>query len=138
MDCLLEVLIPIFGEFLFGLVWELLANVVAWTFRQVRTAGDPSYTSALDSPRLVAVLLWALTGLACGFVSVGIAPRPMIHVTVLRVINLIVTPLLMAGAVVAIQGWFRKSRPTPAEFLNAYLFAVCYLLTRSFFTWTAH
>lgn len=137
MDCLLEVLIPIFGEFFFGLVWELLANGAVWTFKQIRTAGDPTYTSALDSPRVVALLVWALTGLACGFASVGIMPKPMIHVMILRVINLVVTPLLMAGAVLAFQSWLRKTRATPAAFLNAYLFAICYLLTRSFFTWMA-
>lgn len=137
MDCLLEVLIPIFGEFFFGLVWEVLVNIVIWALKPISTPGDPTVKLSLDSPKALALLAWALTGLACGFVSVGVAPRPMIHVTILRVINLIVTPLLMAGAVVAFQSWLRKKRATPDAFISAYAFAVCYLLTRSFFTWTA-
>src|SRR5689334_11451428 len=102
MDCLLEVLIPIFGEFFFGMIWEVLANVVLWGIKPISTPGDPPEKLSIDSPQALALLAWALTGLACGFGSVGILPKPMIHVTILRVINLIVTPLLMAGAVVAL------------------------------------
>jgi hypothetical protein len=62
---------------------------------------------------------------------------PIVRVPFLQVVNLIVTPLAMAAAMIAWEQWLAKWRgrrsPGAADFVNRYAFALCYLLVRFFF-----
>ena len=136
MECIFEILLPILGEFFVGAGFEFLAEAIgrlfAWFFRLVAGAAADD---TINARRVGRAFLWALGGVACGLLSVWILPQPMIRVPILHVVNLVVTPLLMAAALARWHHWMsrRSSRPPQkGHFFNAYAFALCYLLVRFF------
>jgi hypothetical protein len=138
MDCLFEILFQLLGEFFLGAAVELIAEGigrgVVWIFSPL--TGRSAAEQREDQLNVGRVVLWQLAGVAAGFLSLLIMPRAIVHVGVLHVINLMVTPLLMAGLMVKWGELMarRERRRTPLNhFACAYGFALCYLLVRFFF-----
>jgi hypothetical protein len=154
MDCLFEILLPLLGEFAIGSGFELLAEGIGrLIYGLLRVLGALSElgvdlgTSATsprdDSPAAKArranvgrVLLWGLGGVASGAISLLVLPHPMVKVPILHAINLILTPLAMAAAMVYVgrlfarEGPTRPRRSTGVHFACAYAFALAHLLVR--------
>jgi hypothetical protein len=139
MECLFEALFQIFAEFFLGAAVELLADLIG---RAIISAigimfGVPDQPRPTSPVNVGQVVLWLLAGLALGFSTLPFLPHPLISGTLLHVLNLIVSPFLMAGALVA---WGRllaryDRRQTPLNrFTCAYAFALSYLLVRFIFT----
>jgi len=89
-------------------------------------------------------VLWQLAGTAAGFLSLLIMPKAIVHVPILHVFNLILTPIFMALLMVQGGRLFERStgeagdekcrglpkRSPLNHFVCAYGFALCYLLVR--------
>ena len=139
MECLFEIFLPLFGEAFLGAGFEFVAEVIGrffgWIYRLV--TGQAIDASPDGRRRLGRFLLWTLAGVAFGLLSLWLFPRPIVRVPFLQIVNIIVTPLAMAGAMIAWEQWLSKWRgrrsPGAAEFVNRYAFALCYLLVRFFF-----
>jgi hypothetical protein len=139
MDCLFEILFQLLAEFFLGAGLEIIAEgigrLIAWLFSPLseQANDDARRDEHLNVGRAV---LWQLVGVAAGFVSLLILPRAIIHVTALHVLNLIVTPLLMATVMVKwgdVMARHQRGRTPLNHFVCAYGFALCYLLVRFFF-----
>jgi hypothetical protein len=127
MDFLLELLIELFG----GLVMEGLAELVSrFGVAVLRPQAKPEF---VHIPRSI---VCELAGVAAGVISLLFARHHIITSPGLRLLNLAVTPLIMACALVA-WGRFLQRRDrdrTPLNhFVCAYGFAICYMLIRFFF-----
>src|SRR5438874_17075 len=98
MDCFFEILFQLFGELFLGAALEFLAEgigrLISWLFSPLAPSGNSQPRDRLNVGRAI---LWQLAGGAAGFVSLLILPRHIIHVTALHVVNLIVTPPVMAA-----------------------------------------
>ena len=137
MDCFFEILFQLLGELFLQAALEFLAEAigrgVSWLFSPLAPAAK---VCAGDDLNIGRAILWQLAGVAAGFVSLLILPRHIIHVTALHVVNLIITPPVMAALMVH-WGNFLATRARPRtplnHFLCAYGFALCYLLVRLFF-----
>lgn len=127
MDFLFELLIELFG----GLVMEGIAELISRFAASVRE--PQAKASFVHVPRAIAC---ELAGIAAGVISLIFARNHIISSPMLRVVNLALTPLAMAGALVA-WGRFLQKRDrerTPLNhFVCAYGFAICYMLVRFFF-----
>jgi hypothetical protein len=127
MDFLLELLIELFG----GLVMEGLAELISRF--GVAVLRPQAKSEAVHLPRAV---VCELAGVAAGLISLLFARHHIITSPALRLLNLAITPLIMAYALVA-WGKFLQRRDrdrTPLNrFVCAYGFAVCYMLIRFFF-----
>lgn len=137
MDCLFEILFQLLGEFFLGagieIVAEGIGRLIGWLFSPL-AAGREDRKG--DHLRVGLAVLWQLAGVAAGFVSLLMLPRAIIHVGALHVLNLIVTPLLMAGVMVKwgeVMARHARGRTPLNHFVCAYGFALCYLLVRLFF-----
>jgi hypothetical protein len=136
MDCFFEILLQLLGELFLGAALEFIAEgigrLISWLFSPLAVTGN----SQRDHINIGLAILWQLAGVAAGFVSLLILPRHIIHVTALHVVNLLVTPPVMAALMVH-WGNFLAARARPRtplnHFLCAYGFALCYLLVRLFF-----
>jgi len=155
MDCIFEILLQLFAEFFVGAGFELIAEgigrFVGGLLRVLGVISDVGFdfdlgqsqsdtaTSRRRRIHLGEVILWALAGAAFGFVSLAIIPHPLIHAPILHAINLTLTPIAMATAMVFAGGWLTKVRDTEPRrspmnhFACAYAFALVYLLVRFFF-----
>jgi hypothetical protein len=137
MDCFFEILLQLFGELFLGAALEFIAEgigrAISWLFSPLAATGNSQPRDHLNVGRAI---LWQLAGVAAGFVSLLILPRHIIHVTALHVVNLLITPPVMAALMVH-WGNFLATRARPRtplnHFLCAYGFALCYLLVRLFF-----
>ena len=127
MDFLLELLIELFG----GLMMEGIAELISRFAVAVRE--PQAKASFVHVPRAI---VCELAGILAGAISLLFAGRHIISSPILRVVNLALTPLAMAGALVA-WGRFLQKRDrerTPLNhFVCAYGFAVCYMLVRFLF-----
>ena len=139
MDCLFEIIVPLLGEAFVGALFEALAEgigrLVVWVWRTLTGAADDPGRPA-DDLRLGRAILYQLFGLAMGSLSLLVFRQHMIDNPAIRIVNLVVTPVVMAMVMVQ-WGKFlaaRHNRPTPLNhFVCAYGFALCYLLVRYFF-----
>ena len=127
MEFLLELLIELFG----GLVMEGLAELISrFGTAVLRPQSKP------ESVHLPRAVVCELAGVAAGVISLLFARHHIITSPALRLLNLAITPLIMAYALVA-WGRFMQKRDrnrTPLNhFVCAYGFALCYMLIRFFF-----
>jgi len=121
MEFLLELLLEIFGEFILQFVFEAISQAFLHLFnRPVRP--EPGGVSSA----WWAIAGYALLGVGCGSFSVWLLPHFFIHSHVARLVNLAVTPVLVAG-VVALLGRRRSRRGLGVvrgdKFTYAYVFA---------------
>lgn len=118
MEVILELIFEIFGEVILQFVFEALSEAGVHVFR--RAKDRPPMRPALAVTGIV------LMGAICGAVSLWMFPGFVIASPTGRVVNLVVTPLLAAGAVTLIGAW-RQRRGEPLvrldRFWFAYLFA---------------
>ena len=127
MEFLLELLIELFG----GLIMEGLAELISRFFAAVAQA-EPN-PSIIHLPRAI---VCQLAGAAAGALSLLFAGQHIIHSPALRLVNLALTPLIMAYALVAWGRFMQKhdrDRVPLNRFVCAYSFAICYMLIRFFF-----
>jgi hypothetical protein len=127
MEFLLELLIELFG----GLIMEGLAELISRFWVAVGRA-EPN-PSIVHLPRAI---VCQLAGIAAGALTLTFAGQHIIHTPALRAVNLVLTPVIMALALVA-WGRFMQTRDRDRMPLNrfvcAYSFAICYMLIRFFF-----
>ena len=123
MDVLIELLLELFG----GIIFEALAEGISRFFR---ATVQPNADGSVHIPRAI---LCQLGGVVAGLISLIFASHHIISSSPMRLVNLVVTPLLMALALV---GWGRflqkhdKEKVPLNRFVCAYGFALCYMLTR--------
>ena len=127
MEFLLELLIELFG----GLVMEGIAELLSRFAAEVlQPQPKPAF---IHVPRAI---VCELAGVLAGVISLLFVSRHIITSPFLRLLNLALTPLIMAFALV-LWGRFLQRRDrdrTPLNhFVCAYGFAVCYMLIRFFF-----
>ena len=139
MDCLFEALFQIFAEFFLGAALELLADLIGRAITSAIATMLGVSTDARPTSRVHVgqLLLWLLAGLALGFLTLAFLPHPLIKGTLLHVLNLTVSPFLMAGALVVwgrLLARFNKHQTPLNRFACAYAFAQSYLLVRFIFT----
>lgn len=123
---MLEGILQIMGELMLQIVAEVLVELgqhsIAEPFRQ---APNPWLASAG----------YALFGAAAGGLSLLLVPDHMIPAGVARLANLLLTPVLAGGAMVALGAW-RARRGEPVlridRFAYGYLFALGLALVRFF------
>jgi len=153
MDCLFEILFQFLGELFLGAFMEALCEgigrLIGWAFSPLMpsalaapgSSGEASRVTRLNVGRAV---LWQLAGTAAGFLSLLIMPKAIVHVPILHVFNLILTPIFMALLMVQGGRLFERStgeagdekcrglpkRSPLNHFVCAYGFALCYLLVR--------
>ena len=124
MDFLLELLIELFG----GLIMEGLAELISRFWVAVaRTEPNPS---VVHLPRAI---VCQIAGTAAGAISLLFASQHIITSPALRLVNLALTPLIMAYALVAWGRFLQKhdrDRTPLNRFVCAYSFAICYMLIR--------
>jgi hypothetical protein len=140
MDCLFEAILQIFAELFLGaaieILSELIGRAIGWVFEAL-FGGSVARTVATAPVRAGQVVLWLLAGIGVGAISLLVVPHPLIKGTPLHVLNLILSPFLMAAALVAWGRLLAKydHRRTPLNhFACAYAFALSYLLVRFCFT----
>ena len=127
MDVILELLIELFG----GLIMEGLAELIS-RFWIAAGRSEPN-PSIVHLPRAI---VCQIAGTAAGALSLLFASQHIITSPPLRLLNLALTPLIMAYALVA---WGRlmekhdRERTPLNRFVCAYSFAICYMLIRFFF-----
>jgi hypothetical protein len=139
MECLFDIILPLLGEAFVGTLIEALAEgigrLVSWIGRTLSGSADDPRRPA-DDLRVGRAILYQLFGLLMGSLSLLVFRQHLIGYPVVRILNLIVTPVLMAFLMVQ-WGKFlaaKHKRPTPLNhFVCAYGFALCYLLVRFFF-----
>jgi hypothetical protein len=127
MEFLLELLIELFG----GLIMEGLAELISRFWVAVASA-EPN-PSIVHLPRAI---VCELAGIAAGALSLLFAGQHIITSPALRLLNLALTPLIMAYALVAWGRFLQKhdrDRTPLNRFVCAYSFAICYMLIRFFF-----
>jgi hypothetical protein len=127
MEVLLELLIELFG----GLVMEGLAELISRAWVAVRQP-EPN-PAEIHVPRALAC---QFAGLIAGLVSLLFAGQHIIHSAAFRALNLALTPMIMALALVAWGRYLQKhdrDRTPLNRFVCAYGFAICYMLVRFFF-----
>jgi hypothetical protein len=99
MEFLLELLIELVG----GLVMEGLAELISRFWVAVGQA-QPN-PSVVHLPRAI---VCQLAGIAAGALSLTFASQHIIHTPALRAVNLVLTPLIMAYALVAWGRFMQK------------------------------
>lgn len=100
METLLEVLLEVLGEFLLEFLLQL---IVEFGVRALLAPLRATVGATLRWPLL------ALVGAGCGGLSLLVAPHAFLATPLLRVVNLVVSPVL-AGAAVAWLGATRARR----------------------------
>jgi hypothetical protein len=143
MECLFEVIFQLLGEVLLGGAFEALAELVgrfiSWVARGFSSApADPPRRA--HHLRLGRLALWLLGGVACGFLSLLVMPAAVVKVPALQVVNLVLTPFLMAALAVQTSRLLlpppkpsARARTPQEHFAGAYVFALVYLLVRFIF-----
>jgi hypothetical protein len=124
MDALLELFIELFG----GLIMEGLAELISRIFRATTAPRSPA--DAVHIPRAI---LCQVAGVIAGLISLLFASHHIITSPPMRFINLALTPLLMALALIAWGRFMQKQNQEKVplnRFVCAYGFALCYMLTR--------
>jgi hypothetical protein len=127
MEVLLELLIELVG----GLIMQGLAELISRFWIAVaRTEPNPSI---IHLPRAI---VCQIAGSVAGALSLLFAGQHIIHSPALRALNLALTPLIMAYALVAWGRFLQKhdrDRVPLNRFVCAYSFAICYMLIRFLF-----
>ncbi|UWZ86427.1 hypothetical protein [Occallatibacter riparius] len=122
-------LFELLGEFLFELLLALIADGLSRLLRKF-------FVSTHRAGPLLTIFLFALAGLAAGFLSVWIFPHPLVHPSRFHGISLILSPLAM-GCVMGFlgQGIRRRGRrPVAIEsFRYGFTFALAMAIVRFLF-----
>lgn len=126
---MLWAIVELFGELLLQLCGEYLAELFGRSVRAPFRRPQP------PNP-LLAALGYALFGAAAGALSLWLFPLLFVSSPTLRLVNLVLTPLL-AGAVMALLGAWRRRHEQATirldSFLYGYVFALTMALVR--FVW---
>lgn len=124
MEALFEILFQFLGEFLLQLLFEGLTDIGFGLFDK----------TAANTPRPI---LWALgfllLGTLAGGISLLILPHSMVTTPLLRVINVIGTPVLVSACMLVIGNWRAAKGREPVKldrFSNAFCFAFAMALVR--------
>lgn len=117
MEVLIEIVVQLFLELFGGLIMEGIAELISRLFRV--TFQPRAETQSLHVPRAIAC---QLAGVAAGLVSLLFAGQHIIKSPPIRFINLAVTPVLMALALVA-WGRFMQKRDREKTPLNRFVCA---------------
>ncbi len=125
---MLEFLFEIFGEILLQVIFEVLAEV------GLRSVQAPFRKPA--NPWLAAVG-YTIFGVAAGGVSLLLFPSNFVKGDVLRILNLVVTPIAVGLLMCAVGAW-RAHRGQAVlridRFAHGYLFALSFALIRFWLT----
>lgn len=128
MEFLLEALFQIVGEFLLQILFEAVAELGFHGFKETfKKSGNPVFST-------IGFFVW---GLIAGGISLLVFPHSFIRSRGLRLLNLIVTPLLVGEAMRQI-GKLRERRGQSLvkldRFFYAFAFALAMALIRYFTT----
>ncbi|MFZ6734592.1 hypothetical protein ACO0LG_21860 [Undibacterium sp. Ji42W] len=115
-------------EFFFEILLQLVFEILELVF----TTGIEKRERGPRSP-LVAAIMYAVLGFIAGFASIWIFPQAFIHSSVGRIINLILTPLLMGLLAAVFAAWRTGDGLRLWRFINAYVFALSLALVRFVF-----
>ncbi len=127
IEIVIEVVLEFFGEFLLQLLFELLARL---GIRALRGAADAK------SSTLLAVAAYVTMGVVSGSLSLLIAPGLLIRSQAGQWINLLLTPLLVGGAMSVIASIRTRKGGQLLRldrFAYATLFAFAMAVTRLYF-----
>ncbi len=117
-------MIEFFFEILLQLIFEIL-ELVFTTRIEKRERGPRS--------PLVAALMYIFFGVIAGFASLWIFPQAFIHSSTGRIINLILTPVLMGLLAAVFAAWRTGDGLRLWRFINAYVFALSLAVVRFIF-----
>jgi hypothetical protein len=115
---MLELIVELLGELLLQFVFEAVSQALAHLFGR-----RPTWP--VVGPWL-AIAGYALLGALCGALSVWLFPIFALPSAGVRVLNLVVTPVLVAAAVAWVGGWWRRRDDRTVRldrFTYAYVFA---------------
>ena len=123
MQILLEFLFEILGQFILELLVELLGVGIT------KTCGGRTYHS------WIAIVAYAVIGALLGIISLNYFPAPFLHSPLMRLLNLLLTPLAIAAAMETLGRWQLrrgKTRTRLAIFGYAWIFAFALAAARMF------
>lgn len=127
MDFLFEIIAQFVGEILLEMLFEALLDI-----------GLHSLTAPINRPAkpLLSTIGFLLWGSIAGGASLWILPRSLIVNHGLRALNLIITPVILAYAMVGIGAW-RLSRGQKLAKINRfpYAFAFAFTMTLIRYAW---
>ncbi|MFZ6778089.1 hypothetical protein ACO0LD_14760 [Undibacterium sp. Ji83W] len=112
-------------EFFFEILLQLAFEVLELVF----TSGIERRERGPRSP-LVTAIAYIAFGIIAGFVSLWIFPQAFIHSSLGRIINLILTPVLMGFLAAVFAAWRTGDGLRLWRFINAYVFALSLALVR--------
>ncbi len=124
MTLLLELLLEVFGELLLQVAAEVLFEL-----------GLHSLAAPFRKPvnPYLASIGYVLFGAAAGALSLWAAPALFIASHAGRIVNVVMTPVIAGGVMVAIGAWRRRHDQQPVlldRFAYGYLFALVMALVR--------
>ncbi|MEQ7873816.1 hypothetical protein ABDK56_07395 [Sphingomonas sp. ASV193] len=119
MELLLEYLFQILGEILIQALFELLAELGLHGARDLFRR---------STNRFASTVLFIVWGSAAGGVSLLVLPHSAIHDPTLRLVNLLVTPILVGAAMVLI-GRARAKRGQDLVGLDRFGYAFAFALS---------
>lgn len=115
-------------EFFFEILLQLVFEILELVF----TTGIEKRERGPRSP-LVAALMYIFFGVIAGFASLWIFPQAFIHSSTGRIINLILTPVLMGLLAAVFAAWRTGDGLRLWRFINAYVFALSLAVVRFIF-----
>ncbi|BBB65945.1 hypothetical protein UNDYM_1692 [Undibacterium sp. YM2] len=112
-------------EFFFEVLLQLVFEILELVF----TTGIEKRERSPRSPLFTAIL-YIVFGVVAGFASLWIFPQAFINSSVGRIINLILTPVLMGTLAAVFAAWRTGDGLRLWRFVNAYVFALSLALVR--------
>jgi hypothetical protein len=127
MEIIFEFIFSFLGEFLLQVLAEALAELGLHSMRETWRRPPNPWLAALG---------YALFGTIAGALSLLIIPKLFVHTPTLQLANVILTPLLAGGVMMALGAWRRRRDQDTIrldKFAYGYLFALCMAMVRFHF-----
>ena len=124
MTLLLEILLEVFGELLLQVAAEVLFELGLHSLAAPFKRAVNPYLASIG---------YVVFGAAAGALSLWAAPTLFIASHAARIVNVVVTPVLAGGVMMAIGAWRRRHDQEPVlldRFAYGYLFALVMALVR--------
>jgi hypothetical protein len=132
LGAILGLIFEFLAEFLLELLMGLAADALSRLIRRF-------FVSTHRIGVLLATILFAMAGLAAGFLSVWAFPHPLVHPSRFHGLSLVLSPLAMGGVMAFLgQGIRRRGRRSVAieSFRYGFTFALAMTLIRFLFVHT--
>jgi hypothetical protein len=135
LAALLQAILEFFGEMLLQLFAEFAVELFSRMVRALFAAVRP--TAEVKEPDPVgAFILYTVLGGLMGLLSVKLVPAHLIHTSLHRWLNLVITPLIIGWAMASLGRWHDKNDRRVVgldKFFSGWGFALAFAIAR--FMW---